>query len=1388
MAANALWGWLQQWKWSNRQRRGKLIWAVEFWQDIAARVQNMVVKVCHIDDQGRPPAAPGGGEGRGETGSGGAVEEPGGGENSGSRESVVEGSETESDVEEEEFRWRRWLPFLSNVALTTDIRITEGACSPEISFIQKFYDHTYSEKEERINPTPQEAYVSDQSQSLMQGWIKCLSHTEDISKPGFSLNAAVEGQQNNSVDTELNGFQKDLEEKPVSDQQREKEVIPDYWDAIPSEKQTSEGSSHSVESAACAYTAQTTSRKVMQLRETSRKHRDLVSSHCQILEETQQRMSHSGRTTGSKAKDFDKIQKSTSKDKQDLEINICQKINLNEVRKAQQRRRSMRIKTRQRQEAFGRNSVKTACHVSLSAINRRNVYGETLLHKAVTHQDVHLVPNIIKAGGNVNVQDYAGWTPLHKASVKGFYGIANELLKAGADVNARGNEQITPLQDAVEEGHYKVAELLLWYGADPLLKDEMGRCAFKEASDSSMRKLLKSYLAKSRRNSLSADEGVFGGGGGTEGTEKNGEEGDAKSSVLSQFTETEYIQTEGVRLDSQELSQKAASCSSSNKIKLSSNQSQFSQATEQQTSKKSEFFLSTRKEALIGTYNTRSGRKKKKKNTKGETQLHIAARRGDLSLVKTLISSGICVNEQDYAGWTAIHEASCGGFTEVILELLKAGANVNSRSLDGILPIHDAVSGNYLEAVRILLQHGANPCERNGSGKSALDEACDDEMRELLNFYSAMDSVLPVETTEVTKRKRPFRSRSKRHCCNYCKNDAALEPQDGKYSVETVAAIQAAEEEQKELLLLELRTSKDADLYIQRLFQIQDTLNEMLAKQKMERDTLAKKCRASVQSFKKGSLRKQLVNLASRQKGLLMVVQTQEELVQKIQNYRKAMQVFSASCSEKQISNLIISYGNDKRQSLTADEIMYPDVVTFNVGLGANMPNGNRVEAHLSSEDRFSAQECSQYPHICLDETGANKAGIRSKEASDHPLASENRVGEYPFDMSKLTKTVKVVMLPSEPAVPTAKTKYLEQKDIDCVTIAKQGNGSLNPSSVTNTLKLVEPRSTVVNNNVGQPGSNCQQVLRDEDLHSYVNKKETFQQQQQVISSTSTKNFPDTLQRMICTSTENSFNNNLVLTNLTSNTDYPINFSVKSSQSYSNQEREQKQVMHRRTNSKKLQLIDLLELGRIKPGENVLEFKLQEFSYKATLLSNGKIRTSKRTVLQNPVQWVKDLLGGDISVTRKYVWNKVTYLGTQLSKFLSEEVSVSSDLELPSQEREPLGRNFTMRDPSNHNHHHQSPGTVSIAQPLGSFGLNNMPKTSSLLQTEVVKTLLCAEREAAFTKEFKTGSSVQFNSVESLSRFLQFHEVVMVCKEEFLPCPVMEKHWNFYKACEDFGF
>ncbi|RMC21691.1 hypothetical protein DUI87_02559 [Hirundo rustica rustica] len=49
MVANALWGWLNCWKKANWQRRGKPIWAAEIWQDIAAQVEKLTVKVQHMD-------------------------------------------------------------------------------------------------------------------------------------------------------------------------------------------------------------------------------------------------------------------------------------------------------------------------------------------------------------------------------------------------------------------------------------------------------------------------------------------------------------------------------------------------------------------------------------------------------------------------------------------------------------------------------------------------------------------------------------------------------------------------------------------------------------------------------------------------------------------------------------------------------------------------------------------------------------------------------------------------------------------------------------------------------------------------------------------------------------------------------------------------------------------------------------------------------------------------------------------------------------------------------------------------------------------------------------------------------------------------------------------
>ncbi|XP_019373789.1 PREDICTED: putative ankyrin repeat domain-containing protein 31 [Gavialis gangeticus] len=482
-----------------------------------------------------------------------------------------------------------------------------------------------------------------------------------------------------------------------------------------------------------------------------------------------------------------------------------------------------------------------------------------------------------------------------------------------------------------------------------------------------------------------------------------------------------------------------------------------------------------------------------------------------------------------------------------------------------------------------------------------------------------------------------------------------------------ITVLQDIEEKQKKLLLFELRTPKDAEMYIQRLSQIQDTLNGMLAKQKTERDMLAKKYRASVESFKQGALRDQLVQLASRQKSLLMVAKKQKELGQKIQNCRNTKKAYSGG-SKKQIPNSVPSTENDDGEYVTPDKRVHPDVVTVSMGPDVRLLNGNSLEAHLSLESRFSAQERSQYQNGSLHEPGANERAIRSKVVSAQALASENMVREWTVDKmskSKSADAMEMVTLLSEPVCIT-QTECSQLEKIDYAGVAVQGSKSPNPIAVTSRLNISEAQNIVVNNNIHQPTTDCQQVLPGKKLQNYANRNEASQQQPRVVSE-STENSSVGLQQ----NNRTSPNANLEPTNFAPNIFYSININQNPSSQFSHRQEKEQQLSNRKCRKKKSQLVDLLELGKIKPGEDVLEFKLQDFSHKATLLRDGRIQTSENRIHGNPVQWVKALLGNDISVSWKYAWNKVAYLGTELSKLLVEEASVPNKPEVTSQVKEP---------------------------------------------------------------------------------------------------------------------
>jgi hypothetical protein len=87
-------------------------------------------------------------------------------------------------------------------------------------------------------------------------------------------------------------------------------------------------------------------------------------------------------------------------------------------------------------------------------IDTVNSHGETLLHRAVEHNDAVSVAALLHHGANPNRQNYPfKQTPLHLAARCDSPEILLALIKAGADVNACdwGNE--TPLYYAVEKGN-----------------------------------------------------------------------------------------------------------------------------------------------------------------------------------------------------------------------------------------------------------------------------------------------------------------------------------------------------------------------------------------------------------------------------------------------------------------------------------------------------------------------------------------------------------------------------------------------------------------------------------------------------------------------------------------------------------------------------------------------------------------------------------------------------------------------------------------------------------------------------------------------------------------------------------------------------------------------
>ncbi|XP_054208274.1 ankyrin repeat domain-containing protein 31 isoform X7 [Homo sapiens] len=571
-----------------------------------------------------------------------------------------------------------------------------------------------------------------------------------------------------------------------------------------------------------------------------------------------------------------------------------------------------------------------------------------------------------------------------------------------------------------------------------------------------------------------------------------------------------------------------------------------------------------------------------KRNARGESQLHLAVRRGNLPLVKALIESGADVNLNDNAGWTPLHEASNEGSIDIIVELLKAGAKVNCENIDGILPLHDAVANNHLKAAEILLQNGANPNQKDQKQKSALDEADDEKMKELLRSYGAIETVNRDESDAIVNEKIPA-VRSKRHKQCFCDDGKTIDSSSLSHQErsreslsvhQTLSAIlQDIEEKQEYLLEFEIRNPEDAEQYIEKMLKIKKIMDNVLAKQKAERDDLAKKYRVSIESFKHGALREQLANLAARQKSLLVVAKKQKKISLKIQNCRN---VTSLPCLSlrKLPPRSEISSEKDSQELTSLENLEHPQS-------GSLSPvSGSMQETQLSLE----TWNYSQNTNICL-----NSEAVRRGEFSGNDMNSKQNGSDCTLDgfpKSRHSDGTEKNKLPSQPVAFIGQTEY-SQKENDLTEATDKDHEFYVSSPVIGKLNISETAS-VLAENAAHPSN----IICDQDLSNYDPKRgnrKTSSQQSPTEASESLAH-----QGIAVLGSDTVHQMKPYLKKSVSVVPCADDSQISSSSGSGQQDTIKKALNYSTAPKKKcIQIKDLILLGRINPGNNILEFKTQ---------------------------------------------------------------------------------------------------------------------------------------------------------------------------------------------------
>ena len=129
----------------------------------------------------------------------------------------------------------------------------------------------------------------------------------------------------------------------------------------------------------------------------------------------------------------------------------------------------------------------------------------------------------------------------------------------------------------------------------------------------------------------------------------------------------------------------------------------------------------------------------------GEAPIHLAARCGNLKIMKLLCAHGAQLDFVDRRGRTCLHCAAGSGHASCLEFALDFGADefIEVKQDNGYTSLHLAIRANSTECVDILLQAGADPEAETSDGSNAYELASRQKSQSIMKLLLEYDVLLP---------------------------------------------------------------------------------------------------------------------------------------------------------------------------------------------------------------------------------------------------------------------------------------------------------------------------------------------------------------------------------------------------------------------------------------------------------------------------------------------------------------------------------------------------------------------------------------------------------------------------------------------------------------------